>query len=121
RAPANPVTNDVLAASASTTEAIPYTQSDEIVVERVTFFPYGFEPDEITRPAGPFMLAVDNRAGTDDFSFQMVSGFNQLVHTATIRRGYATTSKLLTLAPGRYVLRELNHPKWTCTITITPK
>jgi hypothetical protein len=114
------VNHNVQPLSASAAGALSPAQSDEIVVERVTFFPYGFEPEEITRPAGTFLLAVDNRAGTEDFSFQLVSGLNQLVHTATIRRGYATTSKLLTLAPGTYVLREPNYPKWTCTITITP-
>ena len=121
RLPDNRVGNNVPPASAPTTAAIPSAQTDEIVVERLTIFPYGFEPDEIKRPVGAFLLAIDNRAGTEDFSFQMVSDLNQLVHTATIRRGYATTSKLLSLAPGSYVLRELNHPKWTCTITITDR
>lgn len=42
-------------------------QNDKFVVERVTIFPYGFEPEEITRPVGPFLLAIDNRLGTRTF------------------------------------------------------
>jgi hypothetical protein len=118
--PDNRVNNEIPPDAVSATGALTSAQSDEIVVERVTFFPYGIEPEEITRPAGTFLLAVDNRAGAEDFSFQLVSEFNQLMHTATLRRGYATTNKLLTLGPGTYVLREPNYPKWTCTITITP-
>ena len=118
--PDNRANYDAPPESASATRAIPIVQSDQIVVERVTIFPYGFEPEEISRPVGPFLLAVDNRAGTGEFSLKLVSERNELVHSDAIRRGHATTSKLLSLPPGTYVLREPNHPKWTCRITIRP-
>ena len=108
-------------ASAAVPEAIPAAQSSPIVVERVTILPYGLEPEEITRPVGPFFLAVDNRAGGDDFSLQLISAGNQLVDSAGIRRGQARTGKLLTLNPGKYVLREAKHSDWVCTITIVPQ
>ena len=118
--PDNRVNNDARLEPTPVTGAVP-AQSNDIVVERVTVLPYGFEPEEITRPEGTFLLAVDNRAGTQDLSFELVSDSSQLVHSASIRRGQARTQKLLTLPPGRYVFREANHPKWTCPITITPK
>ena len=108
-------------ASAAVPGAIPAAQSDQIVVERVTILPYGLEPEEITRPVGPFFLAVDNRAGGDDFSLQLISAGNQLVDSAGIRRGQARTGKVLRLNPGKYVLREAKHSDWVCTITIVPQ
>ena len=95
-------------------------QAANVVVERVALHPYGFEPDEITRPAGPFLLAIDNQAGTADFRFELTTESLQLVHRDSIKRGRAQMQKMLNLAPGKYVLVEANHPKWTCTLTITP-
>ena len=120
-APDKRVNNEVPLASAAATGAIPAAQSDQIVVERVTILPYGLEPEEITRPVGPFFLAVDNRAGGDDFSLQPISAENHLVDSAGIRRGQARTGKLLTLNPGKYLLREAKHSDWVCTITIVPQ
>ena len=108
---------------------------EKIRAELVTAFPYGFEPDELTRPEGPFMLCVDNRAGTEALSLQLISGANGAisgangaisgatppVYAAPIQRGKSGTHKMLNLAPGQYVLREGSHPRWFCTITITPR
>jgi hypothetical protein len=96
-------------------------QNDKFVVERVTIFPYGFEPEEITRPVGPFLLAIDNRLGNEDLSFELVSEGNQRVSADSIRKGRARTQREISLPPGKYVLREQSHPEWTCTITIIPK
>jgi hypothetical protein len=104
----------VAAASAAIT-----AQGDSgLTVERVTIFPYGFEPETLTRPPGPFLLTIDNRAGADDFSFLLVSDQNQPVHRDAIPRGNSSTHKELTLSPGKYVLTETSHPEWVCTITI---
>lgn len=101
---------------------------EKIRAELVTAFPYGFEPDELTRPEGPFMLCVDNRAGTEALSLQLISGASGAisgasppVYAAPIQRGKSGTHKMLNLAPGQYVLREGSHPRWFCTITITPR
>ena len=94
---------------------------EKIRAELVTAFPYGFEPEELTRPVGPFMLCVDNRAGTEALSLQLISGANSPVYAAPIQRGKSSTHQMLNLAPGQYVLRESSHPGWQCTITITPR
>lgn len=101
---------------------------EKIRAELVTAFPYGFEPEELTRPEGPFMLCVDNRAGTEALSLQLISGANGAisganspVYAAPIQRGKSGTHKVLNLTPGQYVLRESSHPGWQCTITITPR
>jgi hypothetical protein len=94
---------------------------DRIRTERVTAFSYGLEPEEITRPEGLFMLCVDNRAGTEALSLQLVSEINGPVLSQSIRKGISGTHKMLNLRPGRYLLTEDSHPEWACTITITPR
>lgn len=99
----------------------PAAQADsKLTVERVTVFPYGFEPEELTVHPVPFLLTIDNRAGTDDFAFLLVSGQNQPVHRDAILRGSSSTHKELTLSPGKYLLTETSHPGWVCTITVLP-
>jgi len=90
-------------------------------VERVTAFPYGFEPEQITRSAGPFLLAVDNRAGTDGLSLRLLANNKQLVFAQPIHQGRPGAQKEINLAPGSYLLVEDNHPEWSCVITITPQ
>lgn len=91
-----------------------------IRTERVTAFPHGFEPDEITRPKGAFMLCVDNRAGSEALSLQLTSGTHGgPVYAAPIEKGKSGTNKELSLTPGVYILTEGSHPGWICTITIT--
>lgn len=89
-------------------------------VERVTIFPYGFEPEALTVHPTPFLLTIDNRAGTDDFEFQLASEENQPVHRAVIPRGSSSNHKELALVPGKYLLTETSHPGWLCTITVMP-
>jgi len=94
---------------------------DRIRTERVTAFSYGLEPEEITRPEGLFMLCVDNRAGTEALSLQLVSEMDGPVVSQSIRKGTSGTHQMLNLRPGRYLLIEDSHPEWTCTLTITAR
>src|SRR5437764_4994567 len=68
-----PAKNTVASTSANTGEpASPMPAQSgpegEIRSELVTVFPYGFEPKEITRRAGVFILSVDNRADPEGLS-----------------------------------------------------
>ena len=92
----------------------------KLTVERVTIFPYGFEPETLIVPPVPFLLTIDDRAGTDDFAFQLVSEENQPVLQTAIPSGSSSTHKALTLAPGKYLLTETSHPGWACAITVLP-
>lgn len=94
---------------------------DKIRVEHVTILPYGFEPDQITRPAGPFLLAIGNRAGTQSLSLQLISERNGPVFSTPLHRGKSRLGKVMDLPPGRYLLIEDSHPQWACTITITAR
>lgn len=108
-------------AAATPTAATPTAQADsKLTVERVTIFSYGFEPEELVVHPVPFLLTIDDRAGTDDFAFRLVSEQNQPVLQTTISTGSSSTHKQLTLAPGKYLLVETSHPGWVCTITVLP-
>jgi hypothetical protein len=126
RAHNQPAPESAKVKATDSTEAAPSTRAaqddkDRIRTERVTAFSYGLEPEEITRPEGLFMLCVDNRAGTEALSLQLVSEMDGPVLSQSIRKGTSGTHKMLNLRPGRYLLREDSHPEWACTLTITPR
>jgi hypothetical protein len=95
-------------------------QNRKVESELITIHPTGFEPTEITRSKGPFLLAVENRSGLREVDFQLAveRGGNVL----RVKRSWERLdwNEVVDPPPGRYVLTEVNHPGWSCTITITP-
>jgi|GEM_PF-492847 len=92
--------------------------------ELITLRPYGFEPAEITRPAGPFVLVIENYSqmiGGVDLQLSANSGVlapGTVPPKLAIPQGKPQLDNVFNLAPGQYVLTEANHPEWVCTITI---
>jgi len=78
----------------------------------------GFEPNEITRPADPFLLAVDNVTGMGEMSFRLLNRAGARVRDFPAK-GRFRLRKVVDLPPGRYALVVTNHPEWICRITIT--
>lgn len=96
------------------------TQS-RLEAERITLRPTGFEPAEITRPAGRFLLAVNDRSGEESITLLLVRGPTNLVSEARIRerpRKYEWR-QVVNLPAGRYELRTAENPEWRCQITLT--
>jgi len=94
-------------------------QDQRIEAELISIRPGGFEPTQITRPKGPFLLAIENRSGLREVEFQLsVEGGARLVQ---MRRSWERSDWNQVIDPpaGRYVLTETNHPGWKCTISIT--
>ncbi len=86
----------------------------------VTLKPTGFEPAELTRPRGMFLLIVDNRSNNPDLLFRLDGENGKREHEQQTRKGGRLDwNKPLDLPPGRYLLTETNHPEWVCKITIT--
>src|SRR5215207_6309972 len=86
----------------------------------VTLKPTGFEPAELTRPRGLFLLMVDNRSSNPDLLFHLDGQSGKREHEQQTRRGGKLDwNKALDLPAGRYLLTEANHPEWVCKITIT--
>lgn len=90
-----------------------------ITVETITLTPLGFEPNQIERAAGRFLLGIDNRIIREEFSFEILRENGHKAHKLKIEKGQIRLRKLLNLTEGRYVLRAVDHPEWTCTIVIS--
>lgn len=92
-----------------------------IEAELITLTPHGFEPVEITRPTGRFLLAVDNRSGVLDTTLRLDRETGDRLHEVRLPRGKLGWRNRAELPPGRYVLTEASHPAWTCRLTITAR
>jgi hypothetical protein len=86
--------------------------------ELVTVTPRGFEPGEIVRPQGRFILMVDNRSGLN-IQLRREAGSSHRQLRLTLRE--LDWSEEVDLPPGDYVLTEDDRPGWSCRISITPR
>ena len=89
-------------------------------VELVTLRPAGFEPTEITRSKGPFVLFVDDRSGNDSSSLELKRMNGQRVRAISWNRGKSEWNDVVDLAPGTYVLQDASNADLRCQITILP-
>lgn len=96
-------------------------QPERLEAEIISFRPYGFEPAEITRQHGRFLLAVLNRSDSPEVEFQLHRLAGEKLRQLRMTRGRSKLNDLIDLPPGEYVLTEANHPDRTCKITITPR
>jgi len=91
-----------------------------VETEVVTLRATGFEPAEITRPAGEFILMVEDGAGRPvSLSFSRETG--ERLHEIRATREQPDWNELEDLQPGRYLLTEADHPDWVCRVTITAR
>jgi hypothetical protein len=95
-------------------------QRERVQVELVTIRPTGFDPAEIRRAPGPFLLAVDNRSGRDTVMLRLTRERGSSVREVRLARGQLKWREKIDLPPGDYSLAEANHANWLCKITIAP-
>ncbi len=113
-------TTETPAAALSTVPAVGQGKRDHnMQVELVTVGRHGFEPAEITRPKGTFLLAVDNRSGLKEIDLQISRESGQREREMKVHRRKPDWRGLIDLPPGRYKLTESGNPDWACRITIT--
>jgi hypothetical protein len=112
-----------MSAKNSSLRVIKATQSNpsSVEAESITLLPRGFEPSQITRPEGMFLIAVDNRSGLDDVTFRLDREAGGRLREAPVSRKKAAWRDLVDLTPGTYLLTEASHPAWHCRIVITAK
>lgn len=91
---------------------------DRMEVERIKIGPGGFEPDEITRPAGPFLLALDNSDVLGEAALSLVSTRGSKLKDEKLSRGNGKWRQVLNLQPGEYILTDAKRPGKACRITI---
>jgi hypothetical protein len=125
------VTAMALAASRTALPVTPVTPLQEqsadgpAQVELLTVRSTGFDPAEVMRAPGPFLLAVENRSGVDLGTVQLfpvVEGSEPaapLLETS-IGKDQESWSSRVDLPTGVYVLKQVDEPGWSCQITITP-
>ena len=96
------------------------SEQEEPEAEVVKILPTGFEPRQITRPRGRFLLMVSNRTGLDEVEWRLDREAGGRLHAVRLSEGRLGSRQYEDLPPGTYVLTEAGHPDWVCRITITP-
>ncbi|HEV2763480.1 MAG TPA: hypothetical protein VGV38_10930 [Pyrinomonadaceae bacterium] len=94
---------------------------ERVEVETVTLRPTGFDPAEITRPQGPFILEVDNRSGLDELDLVVAAERGERLREARVPRTRLDWRQQLDLRPGTYLLTEAGRPERACRITVTAR
>jgi hypothetical protein len=102
-----------------TTAAGQNESQDSVEVEVVMATPDGFEPAVVTRPHGPFILAVHNRSGARELVLRLLSLQDGQISETRLRPGGRRQHQRLNLPPGEYTLSEASHSEWHCQILVT--
>ncbi len=89
--------------------------------ELITVTPHGFEPGEITRPSGRFLLMIDNRSGLALVSARLNLGAGIGLQEIALPREEPNWSDIINPQLGVYLLTEASHPGWACRIVIAPQ
>jgi hypothetical protein len=78
----------------------------------------GFTPATLTRPAGRFMLSVDNRTDMATLILRLNNEDGSLLRELKVPANTLDWSEAVELAAGSYTLTEAQHPAWVCHITV---
>jgi hypothetical protein len=91
----------------------------QLEVELITLRPAAFEPSEITRPKGPFVLFIDDRSGKETaLVLQRING--ERLRAINLNRKKSEWHSVIDLSPGTYVLQDAGNSELRCQITILP-
>jgi hypothetical protein len=98
----------------------PVQTRSSLDIQRITLRATGFEPAEVTRPAGRFLLAINDRSGQPDTRFILTRSGERLkeVRVRDTPRKHEWR-ELVNLPPGRYVLSDSENPERVCHILLT--
>jgi hypothetical protein len=86
--------------------------------EVIIITPTGFEPTEITRPTGRFLLAIQDRSGFAEITLRVSRESDGAQFLVPTRKKHRAWRDVINPPSGRYLLTEANHPEWRCLITI---
>ena len=88
-------------------------------VEVIRLLRHGFEPAEISRPRGPFLLVIKSYDHEGDHAFDAGASDHGLL-PATILRDQERWSGLVDLAAGDHILQDHGRAERHLKITIRP-
>ncbi len=103
----------------ATPASVPQRRGADIQAELITIAPHGFEPRELSRPRGRFVLMIENRSGLKGVALRLSRADGSSVREMRVPREEPDWSAVLDLEPGRYLLTEADHSDWVCAIAIT--
>lgn len=94
--------------------------SQPVEVELITLRPAGFEPSEISRPKGAFVLFIDDRTGKQNSSLELHRVTGERLRAISLNRRRSEWHDVVDLTPGTYVLQDAGNAEARCQITILP-
>lgn len=97
-----------------------FNRYHDLTVEMISVGPNGFQPASLTRPAGRFLLGINNRSGLKEMTFQLTREDGRLMQEARVNPKQPNWRSLMNLPVGTYQLTETSHADWVCRIVITP-
>ena len=95
-----------------------FRRDHNMTVEMISVGPEGFQPATLTRPSGRFLLAINNRSGLKELTFQLLREDGTLMQEARVNPKQPNWRSLVNLPAGTYRLTELSHADWLCKIVI---
>lgn len=101
--------------SAPTIEA---PQAEHLEAQVVTLRPSGFEPAQISRRQGQFLLAVNNQTGLEDLTLRLEREDGAREQEVRFPGHRPRWRARLNLPAGNYFLRVVGHADWMCRIAI---
>ena len=98
-------------------------KKSDLRVQILTLRPFGFEPNEIKRPKGKFLLAVNDQSQAgEDLTFVLTEERGaELKNVKLDLSGKRKWNNLFDLSAGQYRLSVRNHPEWVCNFIIEDK
>lgn len=106
--------------TSSTVRQSDFNRFHDLTVEMIAVGPNGFQPASLTRPAGRFLLGINNRSGLKELTFQLTREDGRLMQEARVNPKQPNWRSLMNLPVGTYRLAETGHADWVCSIVITP-
>lgn len=80
--------------------------------------PGRIEPAAVTVKSGSLTIIVQNSSTAPNVSMELHQVRGKHLRTVSMARGQRHSLETYDLAPGSYVLSEVNHPDWHCTISV---
>lgn len=98
----------------------PTPATENVEVELITILPSGFEPGELVRPSGSFVLMFDNQSGLQSLDLRLERAGMPRITELRLRRKTDSTT-ILNLPQGEYQVKEVGHPEWSLKLTLTKR
>jgi hypothetical protein len=112
--------NGTTTSSEPVTSTLSSDATAKLEVELITLRTSGFEPAQIVRPKGQFILLVDDRSGKEDSLLSLESLRGEKVRDINTKRMKFEWHDIINLPPGDYVLTSTAYTNSRCQITILP-